>query len=234
MSSIIGVIQLKGGAGRSTLATNLAAALGTRATTVLVDCDLPQGTSAAWWALRSKRAEAKGAQLTVTTATRHDELVSKVRELSVSNEYVVIDGPPRVAEMTRAIIALADLSLIPLGASAAEIWAVSDLLATIAEARQRGLQVDARIVWNRFRERTRSAREMSQATRQAYDLPELNARLGQRVAYGEALARGMWVGEWHDALARQEMEGLAVEIAELLMPQQPPELPSTQTTKPWS
>jgi len=45
MPKVIGVVQIKGGAGRSTLATNLAGELGKMAKTVLIDCDMPQGTS---------------------------------------------------------------------------------------------------------------------------------------------------------------------------------------------
>jgi len=51
---IVGVVQLKGGAGRSTIATNLAAALSQDAVVALIDCDLPQGTSAAWGTLRKE------------------------------------------------------------------------------------------------------------------------------------------------------------------------------------
>ena len=45
MAQIIGIIQVKGGAGRSTIATNLAgmmAATGKRV--ALIDCDMPQAT----------------------------------------------------------------------------------------------------------------------------------------------------------------------------------------------
>ena len=48
MGQIIGIIQIKGGVGRSTLATNLAAALTQIGSTALVDADVPQGTSASW------------------------------------------------------------------------------------------------------------------------------------------------------------------------------------------
>jgi len=45
MADIIGVIQVKGGVGRSTIATNLAAILSAAGPTTLIDCDLPQGTA---------------------------------------------------------------------------------------------------------------------------------------------------------------------------------------------
>jgi chromosome partitioning protein len=53
MTKTIGIIQVKGGAGRSTVATNLAGELAKKGKTVLIDCDMPQGTSASWYALSS-------------------------------------------------------------------------------------------------------------------------------------------------------------------------------------
>jgi Mrp family chromosome partitioning ATPase len=50
----IGVIQVKGGAGRSTVSTNLAGELSKLGKTVLIDCDMPQGTSASWFAVRQQ------------------------------------------------------------------------------------------------------------------------------------------------------------------------------------
>jgi Mrp family chromosome partitioning ATPase len=45
MTKIIGIIQVKGGAGRSTLATNLAGELSTVDRTVIIDCGMLQCTS---------------------------------------------------------------------------------------------------------------------------------------------------------------------------------------------
>jgi chromosome partitioning protein len=46
MAKIIGMIQVKGGVGRSTVATNIAGVMALKNKTVLIDCDMPQGTSA--------------------------------------------------------------------------------------------------------------------------------------------------------------------------------------------
>ena len=54
MTKIISVIQLKGGAGKSTVATNLAAMLAERGRTLLIDADSPQYTSECWYVLRRK------------------------------------------------------------------------------------------------------------------------------------------------------------------------------------
>jgi chromosome partitioning protein len=55
MTKIIGLVQVKGGAGRSTVSTNLAGELSKLDKTVLIDCDMPQGTSASWFAVRQQK-----------------------------------------------------------------------------------------------------------------------------------------------------------------------------------
>lgn len=213
-SKIIGIVQLKGGAGRSTVATNLAAALSQRSAVALIDCDLPQGTSAAWGLIR-KENDRLG-NLLVATASDHQELIDQARALSQTQAFIIVDGPPRVAEITRAILVMSDICLLPLGASAAEIWALSDLHTTIDAARQNQYPVDARIIWNRYRKQTRSARELSQAVQEELALPQLRSYLSLRVSYSDVLARGLWVGEWHDQAAKNEVNALAMEVKELL------------------
>lgn len=214
MGRIIGIVQVKGGVGRSTLATNLSAALSQIGRTALVDADVPQGTSASWGLMR-ERAGRTG-QLTVVGVADHRALVSKVRELMPANDFIVIDGPPRLAEVTRAIMVMSRLCLVPLGASVAEIWATADLVKTISQARDRRLDINAYIVWNRFREHTRSARELSEAAEKQLGMMALNSKLGYRVAYSEALARGLSVAEWPERHAQEEFAALVAEVKQQL------------------
>jgi len=214
LSQIVGVIQVKGGVGRSTIATNLAAVFSEKKPTALIDCDLPQGTSASWYAVR--KSEAPPDNLTLATARDYRELIALAKELSLNHRYLIIDAPPRIAEMTRAIIVMSKLCLVPLGASAAEIWSTADLLETINAARGYREDIDVRIVWNRFRAHTREAHELSEAARKELGLKELTTRLGYRVAYSEALARGLAVNEWLDRNAHTELLALAAEVKGIL------------------
>jgi len=213
MSKVIGVVQLKGGAGRSTVATNLAAELARSHKTALVDCDIPQGTCASWYSVREQ--ENKAGELTLETAQGHQELLAVLDKLE-SYEYVILDAPPRIAEVTRAILMVSDLLLVPLGASAAEIWATTDLLDTIEEAEKERPQILTRIVWNKYRGYTKSAQELTKAVRKELKVPALVTRLGYRVAYSEALARGLSAAEWGDKNAREEVLALSREVQKLL------------------
>ena len=213
MTQIIGVVQVKGGAGRSTIATNLAACLAKKATTVLIDCDVPQATSASWAALRQQRG--KLGNLQVATAADHKGLVSIIKRLHQHSDYIILDGPPRMAELTRAILIVSDLCLIPLGSSLAEVWALTDLLETIEQARQRRPEVDARIVWNRYRGQTKMARDLHLSVNDEIGLAQFSTQLAYRQAYTEALARGMSVTELPDKKANKEFGSLLREVEQV-------------------
>mgnify|MGYP001284554011 CR=1 FL=1 len=212
MTKIIGIVQVKGGAGRSTVSTNLAASLSKQRNTALIDCDIPQGTSASWYALRS--ADNKADNLMIATAADHKEMVEQIQVLSSRADYIVLDAPPRIAEITRAMLMLADLIIIPVGATAAELWATSDLLETIAEAQKSRPQLEYRLLWNKYRHVTKSAKELSEEVE--LEAPTLSTKLGFRVAYGDALSHGLSVIEYRDRKAKLEITELTNEIIKTL------------------
>jgi chromosome partitioning protein len=216
MAQVISVIQEKGGTGKSTIATNLAGMASKHRRVALIDCDMPQGTSQSWASIRMGN---KPESLTARTAASYKDLVMLVGELEPGHDLIVIDSPPRIAESTKAALILSTLTLIPLGASAAEIWATADLLNTIEAAKAVKGKVDARILWNRFRASTNSAKELSESVRTELDLKQFETKIGYRVAYSEALARGMTALEWNDRQAQTEMLLLGAELNQILKTQ---------------
>lgn len=216
MPKVIGVIQVKGGAGRSTLSTNLAGELSKIGKTVLIDGDMPQGTSASWFAVRESAAATDDliSRLKTDRAGTHKELVGKV-EQHQDADFIVLDCPPRIAEMTRAALVLSDLCLIPVGASVAEIWATSDVLELVEQAKK-VRPVDVRMVWTRHRPHTKLAKELTALALDELKLPILKTTLALRVAYPEALGSGLTVAEMPDANARAEGRALVAEVLEIV------------------
>lgn len=213
MARAIGLVQLKGGAGRSTIATNLAGELARFHDVLLLDCDMPQGTSASWAALRKQAG--RGTRLTFDTVYDAAELAEKIERRADQTGYVILDGAPRLTELSRAILSCSDLCLVPVGASAAELWATSHLFGMIAEV-NKVRPVVACLVWTRFRAHTQIARKLSEAAAAALSIPALKSRLGYRVAYTEALGRGLTAAELGDRDARLEIVGLVAEIRRLM------------------
>ena len=114
-----------------------------------------------------------------------------------------------------AVLILADLCLIPVGASNAEIWATSDILDLIKQATE-VKPVEARMLWTRYRAHTRLAQELSGLASEELGLEALTASTGMRVAYMQALGEGLTVTELADTSARDEVKALTAEVKKLL------------------
>ena len=214
MAYIIGIIQVKGGAGRSTVATNLAGMMSANKRVALIDCDMPQATSASWYSIR--KANNEHGSLTIATAADHTQLIAEIERLNADQDIIIIDAPPRIAEITRVALILSNLCLVPLGASLADIWATSDLLATIDQAKEHKPNVNVRILWNKFRPSTKSAKDLSLEVKEQLNLRVLGTKLGYRVAYSDAFGEGLTVTEWTDKIAKDEMLMLGIELEHLL------------------
>jgi len=210
MTKVIGLIQVKGGTGRSTIATNLAGELARQGKVLLIDCDMPQGTSASWVAMR------KTGDVTPAIAESHTALVEVIEAHQSVHDFIVLDGPPRIAAMTRAIMLLSDLTLIPIGASAAEVWATSDIVPIVKDARTVKPDLNTKLVWIRYRGYTRSAKEISRSAGRELGLQALKTKISYRVAYSDALAAGRTVAETTDKIAKSEIQALTREVARSL------------------
>jgi len=121
----VAVLNQKGGVGKSTLSTNLAAAahLGGQRTMIL-DLDR-QGSAFDWYAARKE-----GSRLDGLTVARADKALSlpKFRELTQGYEVVLCDGPPRLSDISRAAAVAADVVVVPLRAGGFDWWAASETL----------------------------------------------------------------------------------------------------------
>jgi len=211
MTKIIGVVQLKGGAGRSTISINLAAELSRQHQVTIIDCDLPQGTTSSWYALRLDTD--KTGDLALASARDHKELIQQIKQYT-DQDYIVIDAPPRIAEVTRTILILADLLIIPVASTAIDFWATHDLLEIIEDAAKQSQNLIYKILWNRCRRGTRSTNELQRLVKDE-GYPSLESTLGLRVAYPDSIAEGLIATECSDKKAVAELQELTKEVKQL-------------------
>jgi chromosome partitioning protein len=203
---VITIAQRKGGAGKTTLAAQLAVAWARQGAKVAVlDID-PQASLAAWVGLRRERLgdTAIGFEFAAVPGWRAEQWIAdRAREA----DFVVVDGPAHIETEARIAVRAAGLVLIPVQPSPLDLWATEATLAMARDERRPVLAVLNRIA-PRSTVTERIAAELSQA-----GAPVAAARIGNRVALVHAMTQGLGVLEIAAAgPAAAEITALAAEI----------------------
>jgi chromosome partitioning protein len=188
VSVIIAVVNQKGGAGKTTLALNLAAAMADEGSKVLlIDAD-PQQTAQDWAAVRQSPPPFQVIGLSKPVLHRD------IPKLAEHYDDVVIDGAPRNYEVARSAIASADLVLIPVQPSGADFWASRETVELVKEAHGFKETQKSAFVVSRRVGRTVLGKNIHEALA-GFEIAILTAGTSQRVVYAEAMTAGTTVIE---------------------------------------
>jgi chromosome partitioning protein len=186
----IAVLNQKGGVGKTTLATNLAAAAHlAKKRTLLVDLD-QQGSALDWY-----NARQEGSLLAGLATVKVDRALAlpKYKEIASGFDVVVLDGPPRLDTLTRSAAVAADLVVIPVRPGAFDLWAIEETVSTLAAADDIRAELGRRpvrrlFVINQAAANTVIARETPDALAEVGDTAPVVIHL--RVAFAEAANAG--------------------------------------------
>lgn len=203
---IIGVLNQKGGVGKTTLSINIAACLARNDLSVLlVDAD-PQASALTWSSVRD--ADPIFPVIGMAKPTLHKDLPG------VASKYdaVIIDGAPRVNELGRAVIMASDVIVIPVQPSPYDVWAAEETCTLVKEAQVYKDNLRSVFAINRKIANTVIGREVTAALTD-FDTPVAKQQITQRVIYAESAATGQTVFDVApDGDAANEITSLAHEL----------------------
>lgn len=187
---IISVVNQKGGAGKTTIAVNLCAALAAEGKRILLlDAD-PQQTAQDWAAVRKNAPSFRVVGL--AKPVLHKAVPRLIADYNF--DCVIIDGAPRNYEVSRSAIEAADLVLIPVQPSGADFWASRETVNLTKETQASKPTQKSMFVISRKIDRTVLGRDIANGLAD-FGIPILRAATTQRVIYAETLTAGSTVIE---------------------------------------
>lgn len=184
--NVIAIVNQKGGSGKTTLALNLAAGLARRAPTAVADAD-PQRSISQWISMGE---DASALPVVTELETSASATITRLKK---THRYVVIDCPPTVrGPVIDAVMASADVVLIPVLPSPLDLWASVEMAALVTKAQKKNRALQAYLILNQVETRNALSRVMQQAVAE-FDVPLLKASVQRRAAYRSAAIEGVSV-----------------------------------------
>ena len=205
----------KGGTGKTTVSTNLAAIRTNKLHDVLlIDTD-KQPTSSYWCSLR----EEKEVYPRVASIQKHDKTVrTEILELKKKYEDIIIDAGGRDSPELRGALLVCDKAIFPLRSSQFDSWTLGRLSSLVDTASEINEKLKAYVLINQASPNpaVKETEEMKVLLGEFENIKMLNTVICERISFRRSAMCGMAVTEYkpEDAKAIEEINSLYSEIFE--------------------
>lgn len=203
----------KGGPGKTTIATNIAAMRTNEMEDVLlVDTDR-QPTSSYWCSMR----EDKGIKPRVASIQKYDKAVrTEISELKKKFSDIIIDAGGRDSPELRGALLVCDKAIFPLRPSQFDLWTLGRLNTLVEVALEINENLKAYVVINQSSPNpaVREAEEMKEFLSEFENINLMKSVICERIVFRRAALNGMAVTEYkpEDIKANEEINALYREI----------------------
>ena len=204
----IGITNLKGGVGKSTITQNLAVCFAhLNFKVVIVDTDTNQN-SLSWFGARDKDLP----NINVVGVSDSDALSKSIDNLHKDYDIVLIDGTPNLSKMVTRIILTSDILLLPIRPGAQDFRTMEEFINRYEQAKEFKSDIPAYFILNEYSEQKKVHEGIKSQIENSFDIPVLTTKINSRVAYTEVSILGQGVYEYSDNKAKSEMISLTKEV----------------------
>ncbi|OZI05517.1 chromosome partitioning protein ParA [Siphonobacter sp. BAB-5385] len=199
---------IKGGCGKTTLATNIAVHLSNLGRDVLfVDAD-EQGSA---YQFNTQREEAKSGATGYTMVRQVDKDVrTEILKLAPKFDDVVIDTGGRDTSSQRAALTVTDIYLVPFFPRSADVWTLGDVEKLVSDMQIVNSKLRAFSVINRADPKSQDNRDAADILKESQIITFLDTPIINRKAFANALGYGLGVTELKPEDEKAKSEFLAL------------------------
>ncbi len=210
---IVGILNQKGGVGKTTITINVGYALKEAGEKVLIVDSDPQGTARHWH-------NANGGVVMDVIGLDRPTLDKDVAKLALHYDWVLIDGVQGLldktsAELAAAAIRASDIVLIPVPPSQPDVWSTADFVGLVKRWQSvSGGKPKTAFLISKQIVGTVVSREANEIMAQ-FEFPVFEARTSQRIAYVNSVPEGKTVLHLSSAdakAAQAEIRAIAEEL----------------------
>lgn len=204
---IVVVGGIKGGTGKTTIATNLAVIRSSNGKKVLlVDADEQKSTSV--WANQRDVLNIDTKWSTIQLGGK--ALRTQLERMKVDYDDIIIDVGGRETTSLRAAISIADICLIPFKPRSLDIWTLTDIKALIAEMKPANPNLKAFAMINQADAKGSDNEGTISILQECEEIKCIKSTIGTRKSFANASSDGLGVSEMKvcDKKAVQEMQEL--------------------------
>jgi chromosome partitioning protein len=182
---VLAILSQKGGAGKTTLALNLAVqAENDGKATAIIDLD-PQASATSWGDSRDGEAPT----VVSAQASRLSHVLDAASNAGAN--FIIIDSAPHSESTALAAARAADLVLIPCRPAILDLRAIKDTIDIVRLAKVAGA-----VVLNAVPPRGQSIALEAEQAIASYDMPVVPIHIGQRAAFVHSLTAGQTVQDY--------------------------------------
>lgn len=208
--SVISIVNQKGGCGKSTTAVHLAYWLSQERSVSFIDADSQQSSSG--WL-----SQLPTVNIPYQAILDPERLFEAIEEAEKNSELVIVDGPGSLSEVTKTILDLSDLTLVPCQPSGLDLSSSNQILQVIRQRQKvRGGHPVAGLFLSRGVKGTILLREAQQALNADQRFPLLKTVIYQRQCISDAPVQNSTVFQLSGASAKAAATDYAALFQEAL------------------
>jgi chromosome partitioning protein len=184
----------KGGTGKTTISTNIAAMMVQKDLDILlVDTD-KQGSASDWCSVRNENNKVKRISCIQKFGI---SIASEILHLSKKYEHIIIDAGGRDSVELRSAMAVADKLYIPIQASQFDVWTLGSVDSLVTTAKALNPKLQSFVILNRASTNpmVSETKEIQETFEGFENLKLLDEMLYERISYRKAARSGLGVNE---------------------------------------